>query len=94
MVRRVNNSIVYAGMHELPAAQGNELSCRIMIQRVVDRILLKFPFKPPVSIFPLGWLLFSLAYFLGILLKRFKPRGRIPRLLAMAFSLVSTLLFT
>ncbi|MBO3810148.1 MAG: hypothetical protein FGF50_11230 [Candidatus Brockarchaeota archaeon] len=70
------------------------MSYRIMIQRVIDRILLKFPFKPPVSIFPLGWLLLSLAYFLGILLKRFKPRGRIPRLLAMAFSLVSMLLFT
>ncbi len=96
------------------------MSYRIVIQRVIDRILLKIPFTPYLSIFFLAitiilfltyvydprystighlaglaqWLFLTLASILGILLKRFKPRGRILWLLAIMFSLVSMILFT
>lgn len=96
------------------------MSCRIVIQRVIDRILLKVPFTPYRSIVflapsiilflvyisnsqyqtakylisLLGWLLLPLAYILGILLEWFKLRSRILWLLAIAFSLISMLLFT
>ncbi len=41
-----------------------------------------------------SWLLLSLAYILGSLVERLKPRSRIPWLLAIASSLISMLLFT